>query len=88
MLAELGRPPFDFPEGERELVSGYNIEYGRLVFVFFVFGGVWVFVVFSLFMSIVFINFNFFVFCLIFLTLVWIRSSFPRFRYDFLMLLL
>nr|URX53511.1 NADH dehydrogenase subunit 1 [Longicaputermes sinaicus]URX53537.1 NADH dehydrogenase subunit 1 [Longicaputermes sinaicus]URX53563.1 NADH dehydrogenase subunit 1 [Longicaputermes sinaicus] len=92
-LAETNRTPFDFAEGESELVSGFNIEYGA---------GGFALIFLAEYASILFMSF---LFCVIFLgcdldsfffyikvsfvsyLFVWVRGTLPRFRYDSLMYL-
>lgn len=90
-LAEANRTPFDFAEGESELVSGFNIEYGSVGFalifmaeygsIFFlsaVIAGVFFGGGFGgIYFSIITGGLVFF--------FVWVRCTLPRFRYDLLM---
>jgi NADH-quinone oxidoreductase subunit H len=99
-LAETNRAPFDLPEAEAELVAGYNVEYSALTFALFFLGEYSNIVAFGAvstlcfwggwlpFLNLYFIP-DFFWFALkitmhVFV-IVWIRATFPRYRYDQLM---
>jgi NADH-quinone oxidoreductase subunit H len=66
-LAETSRPPFDLPEAEAELVSGYNLEYASMGFAFFFIAEYTNIIFMSFFSSILFLGgwlplFNFTIF--------------------------
>jgi NADH-ubiquinone oxidoreductase chain 1 len=86
-LVEGGRSPFDFSEGESELVSGFNVEYGSGVFSFIFICEYCSLILFGYVSSLFFFG-GFYIFLKVFLFVlffVWIRGVLPRFRYDFLM---
>ena len=56
MLAETNRRPFDFPEAEAELVSGYNVEYSAMTFALFFLGEYANMLLMSAFSSILFLG--------------------------------
>ena len=88
-LRESNRTPFDFSEGERELVSGFNVEYGRGLFALIFIAEYSSIILLSALSAALLMVFS----SLLVLTIglifwwVWCRSTLPRFRYDLLMYL-
>jgi len=87
-LAEVNRTPFDFAEGESELVSGFNVEYRRgsfaLIFLAEYSRILFIRIIFSIiFLGGDIVNFYFFIkLRIISYIFIWIRGTIPRFRYD------
>jgi NADH-quinone oxidoreductase subunit H len=100
ILAETNRTPFDLPEAEAELVAGYNVEYSSIAFALFFLAEYSNMILMSSFFSILFLGGwlgPLFVkphpiwlglkVCVLLFAFIWVRATFPRYRYDQLMYL-
>ncbi|MEE8562566.1 MAG: NADH-quinone oxidoreductase subunit NuoH, partial [Alphaproteobacteria bacterium] len=102
-LAETNRAPFDLPEAEAELVSGYNVEYSSMTFALFFLGEYANMILMSALTTVLFLGgwlapFGFAPFTwvpgpiwfaakisFVLFLFLWVRATFPRYRYDQLM---
>jgi len=82
LLVETNRSPYDFAEGERELVSGYNIEYIGVLFAYIFIAEYGILVFFRWVTSVMFLTS--YIFWLVLLFLIIVRGFIPRRRYDIL----
>lgn len=88
-IAERSRTPFDHAERERELVSGYNVEYGGGFFVLAFVREYGIIIFLRFITSVLFLGINniilkTFLICIVY---VWVRCAFPRVRYDKLIII-
>lgn len=100
-LAETNRHPFDLPEGESELVGGFNTEYSSMSFALFFLGEYANMILLSAMTTILFLGGwlpplamldfipGFIWFALkisaCLFVFLWVRATLPRYRYDQLM---
>jgi NADH-quinone oxidoreductase subunit H len=102
-LAETNRHPFDLPEAEAELVSGYNVEYSGMTFALFFLGEYANMILMSAMTSVLFLGgwlppfpvapftwvpgpiWFFLKIAACLFVFLWVRATFPRYRYDQLM---
>ena len=98
MIAEVGRPPFDIPEGESELVGGFHTEYSGMRFASFFFAEYINIIVLSLVVSILFFGgwsgpladkypvlgviYHLLKAGFFIFLTFWLRATFPRYRFD------
>lgn len=100
-LAETNRNPFDLPEGESELVGGFNTEYSAMIFAMFFLGEYANMILMSAMTSLLFLGgwlppleaLSFvpgivwfaLKIALCLFVFLWVRGTLPRYRYDQLM---
>nr|YP_004222775.1 NADH dehydrogenase subunit 1 [Bittacus pilicornis]ADW83147.1 NADH dehydrogenase subunit 1 [Bittacus pilicornis] len=92
-LAETNRTPFDFAEGESELVSGFNVEYSSGGFALIFLAEYASILFMSMLFCVIFLgcdlnSFSFFLkLTILSFMFIWVRGTMPRYRYDKLMYL-
>nr|YP_010976197.1 NADH dehydrogenase subunit 1 [Notropis maculatus]WNX94701.1 NADH dehydrogenase subunit 1 [Notropis maculatus] len=97
-LAETNRAPFDLTEGESELVSGFNVEYAGGPFALFFLAEYANILLMNTLSAVLFLGTSYFPnipeltttglmikAALLSVIFLWVRASYPRFRYDQLM---
>nr|WNX95035.1 NADH dehydrogenase subunit 1 [Hybognathus nuchalis] len=97
-LAETNRAPFDLTEGESELVSGFNVEYAGGPFALFFLAEYANILLMNTLSAVLFLGTSYFPAvpelttiglmikaALLSVMFLWVRASYPRFRYDQLM---
>nr|YP_010398071.1 NADH dehydrogenase subunit 1 [Trigonopoma gracile]UQJ79400.1 NADH dehydrogenase subunit 1 [Trigonopoma gracile] len=97
-LAETNRAPFDLTEGESELVSGFNVEYAGGPFALFFLAEYANILLMNTLSAVLFLGTSYLPntpeistmyimtkTALLAATFLWVRASYPRFRYDRLM---
>jgi NADH-quinone oxidoreductase subunit H len=99
-LAETNRSPFDLPEGESEIVAGFFVEYSAMAFALFFLGEYANMILMSGMTTILFLGgwlgpfgilpqlgplWFILKICFCLFVFLWVRATFPRYRYDQLM---
>ena len=99
-LAETNRAPFDIPEGESEIVAGFFVEYSSMSFALFFLGEYANMILMSSLTTILFLGgwlgpfgilpqlgvlWFLLKVCVLLFFFVWVRATYPRYRYDQLM---
>jgi len=100
-LAEINRAPFDMPEAEQELTAGYHAEYSGMKFALFFMAEYIKMIAIAAIAATVFLGgyripfidipsfleplVLFIKILIVLFVMIWVRATFPRFRYDRLM---